>query len=89
MRKSADKSNGADAWGGLPVSRVYQLAYENIKKRIEERGEEFKHDKAVRILAEIHTDKLKDMIDENMTEYDQRKLTAIVERCVARYIKLE
>lgn len=89
MTKSENKSSGADAWGGLPVSKIYQLAYENIKKRIEERGEEFKHDKAVRILAEMHADKLKDMIDENMTEYDQRKLTTIVERCVARYIKLE
>lgn len=89
MTKLPNKSSGANVWGGLPVSKVYQLAYENIKKRIEERGEEFKHDKAVRILAEMHADKLKDMIDENMTEYDQRKLTTIVERCVARYIKLE
>ena len=78
-----------DAWGGLPVSEVYKIAYENIKKRIEERGEKFKRDKAIRILAEMHADKVKDLIDENMTGYDQRKLTAIVERCVARYITLE
>lgn len=89
MTKSKNKSSGADAWGGLPVSKIYQLAYDNIKKRIEERGEQFRHDKAIRVLAETHADKLKDLIDEDMSNYDKRQLTNIVERCVAKYIELE
>lgn len=78
-----------DPWGGLPVSKIYQIALDNIRKRIEDSGKVFRQDKAVHILAEMHTDNIKDLIDENMTDYDRRKLMAIVERCVARYITLE
>lgn len=78
-----------DPWAGMPVSEIYKIAYENIKRRIEERGERFRQDKAIKCLAEMHADKVKDLIDENMTRYDKSKLTAIVERCVAKYIKLD
>ena len=78
-----------DPWGGLPVSKVYQLALDNIRKRIEESGKIYRQDKAIRILAEMHAEKVKDLIDEDMTDYDMKQLTNIVERCVARYVKLE
>ena len=78
-----------DPWGGKPVSEIYKIAYANIKRRVEERGERFRQDKAIKCLAEMHTEKVKDLIDENMTRYDKSKLSAIVERCVAKYIELE
>lgn len=78
-----------DPWDGKPVSEIYKLAFEHIKQKVLERGEEFHQDKAIKVLAEVHTSKVKDLIDENMTSYDQRRLTNIVERCVARYIEME
>lgn len=78
-----------DAWGGMPVSEIYKIAYANIKRRIEERGERFRQDKAIKCLAEMHTDKVKDLIDENMGRYDKSRLSAIIERCIAKYIELD
>lgn len=78
-----------DPWAGKPVSEIYKLAFENVKKRIEERGETFRQDKAIRVLAEMHAENVKDLIDENMTGYDKKQLTNIVERCVARYVTME
>lgn len=78
-----------DPWGGKPVSEVYRLTFERIRRRVEASGQRFEQDKAVRILAEMHTEHIKDLIDEDMTGYDKRKLTDIVERCVARYVQLE
>ena len=82
-------NNDNDAWGGKPVSEIYKIAYDNMKHRIEERGERFRQDKAIKCLAEMHADKVKELIDEDMGRYDKAKLTAIVERCVAKYIKLD
>lgn len=78
-----------DAWGGMAVSEIYKIAYANIKRRVEERGERFRQDKAIKCLAEMHTDKVKDLIDENMGRYDKSKLAAIIERCIAKYIELD
>lgn len=78
-----------DAWGGMPVSEIYKIAYANIKRRVEERGERFRQDKAIKCLAEMHTDKVKDLIDENMGRYDKSRLAAIIERCIAKYIELD
>lgn len=81
--------NQEDGWGGLPVSEIYKLAYNNIKQRAEARGERFRQDRAIKCLAMIHADKVKDLIDEDMSQYDKKKLTALIERCVAKYIELE
>lgn len=78
-----------DAWGGMTVSEIYKIAYANIKRRVEERGERFRQDKAIKCLAEMHTDKVKDLIDENMGRYDKSKLATIIERCIAKYIELD
>lgn len=78
-----------DPWDGLPVSKIYALIFENLEKKCEEEGVAFDRNKAVKIIATTHADKVKDLIDENMTDYDERKLASIVERCVARYVKLE
>lgn len=78
-----------DPWNGLPVSKIYALIFENLKKRCEEEGVIFDQNKAVKTIAATHADKVKELIDENMTGYDERKLASIVERCVARYVKLE
>lgn len=78
-----------DPWSGLPVSAVYRLVFAKLKQKCEEEGIPFKQDKAVRSIAIQHANKVKDLIDEDMTAYDERKLTDIVERCVARYVELE
>lgn len=78
-----------DPLGGMPVSKIYKIALHNIQRKVEREGKVFEINKAIRLLAEVHADKLKDLIDENMTSYDKKRLADIVERCVARYIKLE
>ena len=78
-----------DPWAGKPVSEIYKLTFENVKKKLEERGEQFRQDKVIRVLAEMHAENVKDLIDENMTGYDKKQLTNIVERCVARYVTME
>lgn len=78
-----------DPWNGKPVSEIYQLVFEKLKQRCEMEGVQFRQDRAIRTIATAHTSKVKDLIDENMTDYDERKLADIVERCIARYIEME
>ena len=78
-----------DPWSGLPVSKIYQIVYDSLKMKCEMEGVPFNKEKAVRTIAKTHAGKVEDLIDEDMTEYDERRLTDIVERCVARYVELE
>lgn len=78
-----------ETWNGLPVSKIYQIVYDSLKMKCEMEGVPFNKEKAVRTIAKTHAGKVKDLIDEDMTEYDEGKLADIVERCVARYLELE
>ena len=70
----------------VPVSMLYRLCYDKLK---EMKGVDFKPVLAVKSIAKSHTQKVKDIIDEDMAEYDEKQLMAIVERCVLKYVKVE
>lgn len=73
-------------WKDAPVSRIYQMLFDKLKEREKEK---FKGDIAIRSIAKAHTENVKDVIDEDMGKYDTEQLNKIVERCVAKYVKLE
>lgn len=73
----------------VPVSEIYKGCYENLKKKRLETDGKFSPDIAVRAIARTHTNKVKDVIDENMNEYDEKQLLTLVERCVLKYVNVE
>lgn len=78
-----------DPWAGKPVSEIYQLVFEKLKKRVEADGRQFRQDEAIRTIAKAHAEQVQDLIDEDMTNYDYKRLVDLVERCIARYVELE
>lgn len=73
----------------VPVSTIYKACYESLKKKRLERGDEFSPNVAVRAIAQTHTRKVKDIIDEDMNDYDEKQLLTLVERCVLKYVNVE
>lgn len=69
-----------------PISEIYKDIFDKLKH---ETQEEFKPLVAIDTIATVHTSKVKDYIDENMSNYDERKLKDIVERSVAKYVTIE
>ena len=73
----------------VPVSTIYKACYEGIKRKRLEHGEEFSPNVAVHAIARTHTSKVKDIIDEDMNDYDEKQLLTLVERCVLKYVNVE
>lgn len=73
-------------WADMPVSMIYRNIFNKLKAHEQEN---FRGDVAIRSIAKAHTEKVKDVIDEDMGAYDTEQLTNIVERCVAKYVNLE
>lgn len=73
----------------VPVSTIYKACYESLKKKRLELGEGFSPNIAVRAIARTHTRKVKDIIDEDMNDYDEKQLLTLVERCVLKYVDVE
>lgn len=73
----------------VPVSEIYKACYESLKKKRLEIDGEFSPNVAVQAIAKTHTGKVKDIIDENMSDYDEKQLMTIIERCVLKYVNVE
>lgn len=73
----------------VPVSEIYKACYENLKKKRLKTDGDFSPNIAVHAIARTHTSKVKDIIDEDMSDYDERQLMTIVERCVLKYVNVE
>ena len=73
----------------VPVSTIYKACYESLKKKRLELGKEFSPNVAVHAIARTHTSKVKDIIDEDMNDYDEKQLLTLVERCVLKYVNVE
>lgn len=73
----------------MPVSEIYKACYENLKRKRLEIDGEFSPNVAVHAIAKTHTGKVKDIIDENMSDYDEKQLMTIIERCVLKYVNVE
>lgn len=73
----------------VPVSEIYKACYENLKKKRLETDGDFSPNIAVHAIARTHTGKVKDIIDEDMSDYDEKQLMTIVERCVLKYVNVE
>lgn len=81
--------NEASDLNNVPVSTIYKACYESLKKKRLELGEEFSPNVAVQAIARTHTSKVKDIIDEDMNDYDEKQLLTLVERCVLKYVNVE
>lgn len=73
----------------VPVSIIYKACYDGIKERRLAEGKDFSPNIAVQCIARAHTQKVKDIIDEDMNDYDERQLLTIIERCVLKYVDVE
>lgn len=73
----------------VPVSEIYKACYESLKKKRLKTDGDFSPNIAVHAIARTHTSKVKDIIDEDMSDYDERQLMTIVERCVLKYVNVE
>ena len=73
----------------VPVSEIYKGCYESLKRKRLETDGEFSPNVAIHAIARTHTSKVKDVIDENMNEYDEKQLLTIIERCVLKYVNVE
>ena len=73
----------------VPVITIYKACYENLKKKRLETDGDFSPNIAVHAIARTHTSKVKDIIDEDMNDSDEKQLLTLVERCVLKYVNVE
>lgn len=70
----------------IPIGTVYRETYATVKDKLMKEDGEFYPGVAVKVMARMHTARLKGLIDDDMSDSDENKLNNIVERSIVKYV---
>lgn len=73
----------------FPISQAYKDVFNTLKTKMMAEDGEFYPSVAINVMARTNTEKIKDLIDEDMGDYDKKKLKGIIERSIVKYVDIE